>query len=496
MALPKLTEAQKLAHLEKIIPLYQHYRAKVKTPLLVSILLAQNLHEGYYGASDLYKQYNNVAGMKYKDPWTGRKINYASGEEINGKWVEGVKSDFIWFDSIEQSIEYHANFCQNTDWRKTTYEKALEATTYVGQAAGLTGTYATDSKYGPKLIEIIEKYDLTKYDKEDNKMSVKFPKPKMVDRTKSALGYPGHGFYHKRTSLTQIKEIITHYTDSLGKFITAHEDWWKNGNKWDIGGYTWWIATDGTIYQNYDMYTVTYGSGGIGSPTLLNPPRIHICLEGNSVASYTAAQLKSKDALILWLLSDPLKHLNGNNVKGHKEVPYNNTSCPGYSIAQLSAYRAELNQKLKAGSVAVNPNNPQGMGESTPLPYVAPRLPFDTLKVGQKATLLDEKNAQGKLIWQWYDVKNNKLLLSPRQVELAGTTDEIAEVITLDTKIQHSEIAYKLKNYNSVILEEYVKEARNSWVVIDENLEDDVVDVHENFVQLNGKRYVVGDEIK
>lgn len=168
-------------------------------------------------------------------------------------------------------------------------------------------------------------------------------KPNMVDRRKSALGYPGHGIYPKR-ALSAIKAVVWHYTATDGGFITGHENFWKNSHGWDIGGYHFYIASDGKIYWNYDLEICTYGASSA------NPWTCHISVEASNKNKYTNAQIKAREHLTLWLL-EYLK-LPANKVLGHKEVPGNSTSCPGYSTSELNAFRADLAKKLKSGGGA------------------------------------------------------------------------------------------------------------------------------------------------
>ncbi len=461
MALPKITEVQKQAHIDKITPLYQKCKAKVKTPILLSILLAQNIHESYFGTSDLYTKYNNVAGMKYKDPWKGRKINYASGEEIDGKWVEGVKSDFIWFDSIEQSIEYHTNFCQNTDWRKDVYEKALSATTYIGQAAGLTGTYATDSKYGAKLIKVIEDYDLTKYDKEDKNMSWT---PNIVDRRKVSMGW---NKYNGRP-LKQITKAARHHTaGGLYQTMAIIEDWWRNGNKWDNGGYHVVIDGYGTVFINYDWDHTTWGVG------YHNDYTVHVSLMGNG--SFTAAQEKSYDWVMQKIFKE-LPQIKPSDVLGHNEFSGHTTnSCPGIN---MNTVRTRL-AKLKDTPV-VDPR-------FVDIPdYTSPTLPFKAMKVGEKVTIRPGQTA-------WYDPKTSEGLKPSK--DFTGDKDTIMRV--MDVNVGYSKRAYLLKDKVSWILEQDLEEPRVDWKPVEE-VKPDEQDVgrEENQFVVSGVLYEVNKVIK
>ena len=169
-----------------------------------------------------------------------------------------------------------------------------------------------------------------------------YPKPKMVDRRARALGAPGHGAYAKRP-LTNIQYIVWHYTATThsgygANVIANHEAYWRRQHGWNLGGYNYYIDRAGNIFWNYDLSIVTYGAGTV------NPRAMHISLEASHQNNYTASQLKAREELTLWLLTNELKHLGGNAIKGHNE--FMSTSCPGYSIATLNNYRKEFTRKL------------------------------------------------------------------------------------------------------------------------------------------------------
>ena len=318
--------------LEKVAHLFQKY----DSPISVAVRMAQFALESKAGQSELFKKSNNGFGIKASPPWTGDKVLHNSME------VGGAEdSYFRKYPSLEASVKDHADFFTSTSHRaQVAYKDAIEATNYKDEAHALTGIYAGDKQYGQKLIKIIEDYNLTQYNKEEVFMS--FPKPKIIDRRRQALGYPGHGVYAKRP-LTNIQYIVWHYTATThtgygATVIANHEAYWKRQHGWEIGGYNYYIDRAGNIFWNYDLAIVTYGAGSV------NPRAMHISLEASHKNNYTAAQLKAREELTLWLLTNELKHLGGNAIKGHKE--FMNTSCPGYSIATLNNYRKEFTRKL------------------------------------------------------------------------------------------------------------------------------------------------------
>lgn len=407
--------------------------------------------------SVLATEYNNLFGIKKSDGWTGKSIELDTKEDDGKGNMYTIKGEFRWYDKPEDSVKDHSTFIISTPWRKDYYRKAIEAKTPQEEAHALTGTYATDTKYGEKLIGVMNTYNLWKYGTKatENKESVivsNFPKPPMVDRRKSALGYPGHGAYAKRNK-SAIQYIVWHYTATThagdgATIIRNHEDWWKRGNGWDIGGYAFYIDRQGKIFWNYDLEIVTYGAGAI------NPKAMHISCEASSASNYTPAQIKSREVLTLWLLTNDLKHLNGNSVKGHNY--FMNTTCPGYSIDKMKEYSADLNKKLKAGGGST------GAAKPTPTPtandvvwpaYKKPTQAFDALKVGDKVTIRKGLSA-------WFIPNTPKVGRKPSK-DFAGDTDTITKV--MDVNVGYSKKAYLLKDKVSWILEQDLENARKSW---------------------------------
>lgn len=133
-----------------------------------SIKLAQGLLESNWGQSTLATKANNHFGIKCGSKWTGKEMyrgddDYAS----NGKLMQ---SCFRAYDSAFESYMAHSSFLM-----RKRYAGLFELSTldYQGWAHGLKRAgYATDPKYPQKLIQIIEKYDLHRYDQEMNPVFV------------------------------------------------------------------------------------------------------------------------------------------------------------------------------------------------------------------------------------------------------------------------------------------------------------------------------------
>ena len=119
-----------------------------------SITLAQGLLESDAGRSSLATKCNNHFGIKCHSDWTGRKMYHDDDER---------HECFRCYRSAEESFRDHSLFLVNGARYKSLFK--LSVTDYKGWAKGLKAAgYATSPTYATKLIEIIERYGLDRYD--------------------------------------------------------------------------------------------------------------------------------------------------------------------------------------------------------------------------------------------------------------------------------------------------------------------------------------------
>lgn len=120
-----------------------------------SITLAQGLLESGAGKSKLATEANNHFGIKADSRWNGR--TYSSFD--NGNWHK-----FRVYKNAEKSYEDHSLFLAGNSRYEALFK--LDRTDYKGWAKGLKKAYyAEDREYDRKLIDIIERYELHKYDR-------------------------------------------------------------------------------------------------------------------------------------------------------------------------------------------------------------------------------------------------------------------------------------------------------------------------------------------
>lgn len=148
--------------INKVLPSAIDVQKKYK--ILASITLGQAILESNWGQSQLASKYNNLFGVK-ADP-NQKGVELSTTEYTNGK-PQTVTGRFRVYDNWNQSIEAHAQLlAHGTDWNNMQYKEVVQANNYKQSAAGLSSDgYATDPAYAQKIIQIIEKYHLNKYDK-------------------------------------------------------------------------------------------------------------------------------------------------------------------------------------------------------------------------------------------------------------------------------------------------------------------------------------------
>ncbi|SCY82896.1 Flagellum-specific peptidoglycan hydrolase FlgJ [Flavobacterium caeni] len=121
-----------------------------------SITLGQGILESGSGTGPLSVLANNHFGIKCHKEWTGPSVRYDDDEE---------QECFRQYEHPSESYRDHSQFLTT----RTRYAGLflLDKDDYKAWAKGLKAAgYATDPKYPDKLIGIIERYQLAKYDAE------------------------------------------------------------------------------------------------------------------------------------------------------------------------------------------------------------------------------------------------------------------------------------------------------------------------------------------
>ncbi len=119
-----------------------------------SITLAQACLESANGKSELAVKSNNHFGIKCHNDWTGATVRHDD---------DAKNECFRKYSSVLQSYRDHSEYLKTKKRYASLFN--LKITDYKGWAKGLKAAgYATNPNYAKELINIIEDYELYKYD--------------------------------------------------------------------------------------------------------------------------------------------------------------------------------------------------------------------------------------------------------------------------------------------------------------------------------------------
>lgn len=466
---------------------------------------------------------HNLFGIKandkqFTDNQKGMTWNWFDTKEWDGKKWISIKDKFRIYQSYEASIKDHDNFFVSTPSRIERYRKTREAASLEQEIVELGKSgYATDPDYSDKIRNMIkvykidEKYDINKIAKFNKKGNDKMAYIGIdIGHGKNSGARGGRGGWtgdeHSFNSKVGIRTKAL--LEAMGHRVTYGV---QNPNSNEVG-----LAPRTNYFNSQKVDVLVSIHANAHSNTSVNGVSAFYDRYGRGRDSASLKLAKAimdeyrKQGQVIWSTGEVPSyrgnwtdfHMNRESVMpsvlmelgfmtGNRDREYVFGSKQAKFVEDMAQGIASGVDKYFGGAGQTGSTyNPQGLKETSPVAYTEPRLPFKKLEVGQTVTLLDDKNADGEYIWQWYDLENKKLLKSGKQAVLAGTTDEIVEVRDIDD-VQHSRFAYKLKDYNSWILEEYLKEPRADWEKVEEKPEDE--GLQEGQFVLNGVKYQVSE---
>ncbi len=119
-----------------------------------SITLAQGILESQAGVGELAAKSNNHFGIKCHTTWRGASVTH--DDDAKGECFRKYKK-------VEQSYRDHSEFLRYRDRYSDLFK--MKKADYVSWAHGLKKAgYATDPQYAYKLISLIERFELWKFD--------------------------------------------------------------------------------------------------------------------------------------------------------------------------------------------------------------------------------------------------------------------------------------------------------------------------------------------
>jgi uncharacterized FlgJ-related protein len=135
-----------------------------KYNIFASVNLAQAILESEWGQSTLASKYNNYYGIKAIGDQ--KSVTLETQENIDGQMTT-VKAAFAVYDSWQDGMDAHTKFLiDGTTSNPDQFIDVKNAQTYQEQVHALViDGYATDPDYEKNLLDVIQTYELYKYDK-------------------------------------------------------------------------------------------------------------------------------------------------------------------------------------------------------------------------------------------------------------------------------------------------------------------------------------------
>ena len=153
---PRHDIAAQQAFISEIAPGAVAAQRRYGVPAAVTI--AQAIEESGWGKSELATKDHNLFGIKGTGP--AGSDPRPTREYENGQWVTRVTLFRVYHD-VAECIDDHGRLLASNGY----YKRAMAVRQVPNAfAATLTGVYATDPDYGAKLVGLMRRYDLYRYD--------------------------------------------------------------------------------------------------------------------------------------------------------------------------------------------------------------------------------------------------------------------------------------------------------------------------------------------
>lgn len=232
--------------------------------LYASVMVAQAILESNYGKSTLAAPpYHNLFGIK--GSYQGESVILSTNEFLNDQWIV-EQEQFRSYPGYYASLVNNARVLRaGNSWSSDYYRGTWKENTkhYTDATAWLENRYATDPNYGDKLNNIIQRYQLTKYDEPTQKRPVHVSsviETNSDDSTHLVTGDDTLYSVAKRYGMTvqSLKKLNHIYSNviKIGQRLIVSGDT-NSGVKTSTNNVTHTVQTGDTLYNIANRYGMT-----------------------------------------------------------------------------------------------------------------------------------------------------------------------------------------------------------------------------------------------
>ena len=259
--------------------------------------------------------------------------------------------------------------------------------------------------------------DLEEYPEGDvtrKQVDTDLPKPVIISRTEWGARPPTHDYsphpYYIKLTLHHAAGFSADNIDEGKEQLRAIQDLHQFVRGWSDIGYHFVVDKVGNIYQGrpetvIGAHVLDNNTGNIGVCVLgcYHPPELYC---GDWL---TDATTNSLVALYAWISGE--YNYDPNVLRGHRDYPYNDTSCPGNNVYEkLSWFRDEIKRYMELGGppleFIISRNYPNPFNSTTHIDYQVPidnhiNITIYDIMGREVKTLMDQVQIKGIYTIDW-----------------------------------------------------------------------------------------------
>ena len=387
------------------------------------VLLAGGLLYGQLEDISLIIPSHVIQAEKLEDRFvlTGRSETYSSEDRPEGVAVLLDKST-LEMEALFRFLDVEGNLTGWVQGKLINIPDSERSIIYIRDELCKTSVmfeYKVISQVGlPEIITSgIFLPDLEEYPEGDvtrKQVETDLPKPVIISRTEWGARSPTHDYsphpYYIKLTLHHAAGFSADNIDEGKEQLRAIQDLHQFVRGWSDIGYHFVVDKAGNIYQGrpetvIGAHVLDNNTGNIGVCVLgcYHPPELYC---GDWL---TDATTNSLVALYAWISGE--YNYDPNVLRGHRDYPYNNTSCPGNNVYEkLSWFRDEIERYMELGGppleFIISRNYPNPFNSITHIDYQVPidnhiNITIYDIMGREVKTLMDQVQIKGIYTIDW-----------------------------------------------------------------------------------------------